>query len=143
MKYSQGLVLRDSGVPYIIFKYKGEYMIERPQDMARIALKETYRCGWDSIDELHEDTCADSDEPAFYTPLNNDPANAKIGDMFETDNTDGLGEYVILCTRKHGKRVWVSLDALKYADLNDLLHIKGNRYGKVKVTKGVRFYDGL
>ncbi len=141
MIYSQGKVLSSLGISYIIFKYKGKFYIDTPKGVGNMALMASCKTGYDTLEELHEATGSPIDLPAFYLHVANKPENAELGDIFEEELLDG--NYMILCSKKCGKRVWVDVDALKNNDLNYLLHLKCNRYGKLKLKKGAILYDGM
>lgn len=121
MDYKQGMVFTCVGYELIIVRYKGRYYCGNPVVIGNIARSKFKPDGFDSLADMQKSLEMSCDEPASIHCHESDD-NIQVGDIRVTAD----GREFMLFRKKHGRLVWVNMDALKAHDLNDLLHFKLN-----------------
>lgn len=122
--YELGDIVSLKGSFYITFMYKGKYYCVNTNHMADVSKVATRWLGRNTLKELKE--AVENKEDAEATVViaeehGTDPA--KAGDIYNR---------MMLFKKKKGRLVWVPLEALRFNDLNALLHRKEYyyRYGE-------------
>lgn len=115
--YELGDIVSFKGIFYITFMYKGKYYCVNIRNVAEVA---TNWIGYKTLSELKEAAKDERDVRAMAViDTNPDEKPAKAGDIYNR---------MMLFKKKKGRLVWVPLEALRFNDLNDLLHRKEYYY---------------
>jgi len=123
MDYKQGMVFTCHGYKLIIVRYKGRYYCGNPAMIGDVAHDNIKPAAYDSLAGMQKSLQDPDDEPArihCYEP----ESPVAIGDIRVTAD----GRDFMLFRKKHGRLVWVSMKALQFHDLNEMLHWKLNYY---------------
>lgn len=114
--YELGSIVRNGGVDYLTYMYKGKYYCCRVDNVGG---SDDDRFGVDTLETIKSDCMAPGDHETQLNRYGVIVGKAKRGEIYNK---------MLLCKKKKGKLVWVSLKELQTRDLNKLLHIKANYY---------------
>lgn len=115
--YELGDILSFKGIFYITFMYKGKYYCVNTRNVAEVA---TNWIGYKTLSELKEAAKDERDAKAMVVVAEEHGTKpAQVGDIYD---------HMMLFKKKKGRLVWVPLEALRFNDLNDLLHRKEYYY---------------
>jgi len=114
--YELGSIVRNGGEDFLTYMYKGKYYCCRVDNVGG---SDDDRFGVDTLETLKSDCTEPGDRETQLNRYGVIAGKAKRGEIYNK---------MLLCEKKKGKLVWVSLKELQMCDLNTLLHIKGNYY---------------
>jgi len=115
--YELGDIVSLKGSFYITFMYKGKYYCVNTRNVAEVA---TNWIGCKTLSELKEAAKDKRDARAMVVMAEEHGTEpAQVGDIYNR---------MMLFKKKKGRLVWVPLEALRFNDLNDLLHRKEYYY---------------
>lgn len=114
--YELGSIVRNGGVDYLTYMYKGKYYCCRVDNVGG---SDDDRFGVRTLEIIKADCAAPHDHETQLNCYGVVEGKAKRGEIYNK---------MLLCRKKKGKLVWVSLKELQTHDLNKLLHIKANYY---------------
>jgi hypothetical protein len=114
--YELGSIVRNGGEDFLTYMYKGKYYCCRIDNVGG-SNDDSFGVG--KLEEIKSDCTAIFDHETQLNCCGLVEGKAKRGEIYNK---------MLLCKKKKGKLVWVSLKELQMCDLNTLLHIKGNYY---------------
>ena len=114
--YELGSIVRNDGIDYLTYMYKGKYYC---CVLDNVGGSDDDRFGVRTLEIIKADCAAPHDRETQLNCCGLVEGKAKRGEIYNK---------MLLCKKKKGKLVWVSLKELQMCDLNTLLHIKGNYY---------------
>lgn len=115
--YELGSIVRNGGEDFLTFMYKGKYYCVNTRNVAKVA---TNWIGYKTLSELKEAAKDKRDARAMVVMAEEHGTEpAQVGDIYNR---------MMLFKKKKGRLVWVPLEALRFNDLNDLLHRKNYYY---------------
>lgn len=118
--YELGDIVSFKGNFYITFIYKGKHYCVNTARVGDVSEVATNWMGYKKLSELKEAAKDERDAGAMVViDTNHYEKQAKVGDIYN---------HMMLFKKKKGQLVWVSLAALRFNDLNDLLHRKEYYY---------------
>ena len=118
--YELGDIVSFKGIFYITFIYKGKYNCVNPCVMADTAELATSGYAFETLSELKEKVKDEHDARAMVVMAEEHGTEpAQVGDIYNR---------MMLFKKKKGRLAWVPLEALRFNDLNDLLHRKNYYY---------------
>lgn len=130
--YELGDIVSLKGSFYITFMYKGKYYCVNTARVGDVSEVATHWMGYKKFSELQEAAKDEHDARAMVVVAEEhgtDPA--KAGEIYNR---------MMLFKKKKGRLVWVPLEALRFNDLNDLLHRK-EYYYQDGVERGMLKYE--
>lgn len=105
---------------YITFMYKGNYYCVNTARVGDVSKVATNWMGHKKLSELQEAAKDKRDARAMVVMAEGHGTEpAQVGDIYNR---------MMLLKKKKGRLVWVPLEALRFNDLNDLLHRKNYYY---------------
>lgn len=114
--YELGSIVRNGGNDFLTCMYKGKY----------------YCCNVDNVGGSYFDYCGETTLENLKTvcqaPDDRETQLSCYGVVGGKPKRGEIYNKMLLCEKKKGKLVWVSLKELQTHDLNKLLHIKANYY---------------
>lgn len=118
--YELGDIVSFKGIFYITFMYKGKYYCVNTARVGDVSEVATHWMGYKKLSELKEAAKDERDVKAMVV-IDTEPSGepAKVGDIYNS---------MMLFKKKKGRLVWVPLEALRFNDLNVLLHRKEYYY---------------
>jgi len=114
--YELGSIVRNSGTDYLTYMYKGRYYCCM---LDNVGGSDDYYCSETTLENVKLACQAPNDHETQLNCCSTVEGKAKRGEIYNR---------MLLCKKKKGKLVWVSLKELQTHDLNELLHIKHNYY---------------
>lgn len=114
--YELGSIVRNGGTDYLTYMYKGKFYCCQ---IDNVGGSDDDRFGARTLEIIKADCAAPGDHETQLNCYGVVEGKAKRGEIYNK---------MLLCKKKKGKLVWVSLKELQTHDLNALLHIKGNYY---------------
>lgn len=114
--YELGSIVRNGGTDYLTYMYKGKYYC---CVLDNVGGSDDDRFGVRTLEIIKADCAAPDDQETQLNCYGVVGGKPKRGEIYNK---------MLLCEKKKGKLVWVSLKELQMCDLNKLLHIKGNYY---------------
>lgn len=114
--YELGSIVRNGGVDFLTYMYKGKYYCCQ---IDNVGGSDDDRFGTRTLEIIKADCAAPHDHETQLNRCGVIAGKAKRGEIYNK---------MLLCSKKKGKLVWVSLKELQTHDLNELLHIKANYY---------------
>ncbi|AUV59757.1 hypothetical protein [Lactobacillus phage Bassarid] len=118
--YELGDIVSLEGIFYITFMYKGKYYCVNTARVGDVSEVATHWMGYKKLSELQEAAKDERDARAMVVVAEEHGTEpAQVGDIYNR---------MMLFKKKKGRLVWVPLEALRFNDLNDLLHRKNYYY---------------
>lgn len=114
--YELGSIVRNGGTDYLTYMYKGKYYC---CNINNVGGSDDDSRGVGKLEDIKADCAAPNDHETQLNRCGVIVGKAKRGEIYNK---------MLLCEKKKGKLVWVSLKELQTHDLNTLLHIKANYY---------------
>lgn len=114
--YELGSIVRNGGEDFLTYMYKGKFYCCRIDNVGG-SDNDSYGVG--KLEDIKADCTAVGDHQTQLNCYGVVEGKAKRGEIYNK---------MLLCKKKKGKLVWVSLKELQTHDLNELLHIKDNYY---------------
>lgn len=114
--YELGSIVRNGSEDFLTYMYKGKYYCCRVDNVGG---SDDYHCGVGTLEDIKANCTAPNDCETQLNCYGVVEGKAKRGEIYNK---------MLLCEKKKGKLVWVSLKELQTHDLNTLLHIKVNYY---------------
>lgn len=114
--YELGSIVRNGGEDFLTYMYKGKYYCCQ---IDNVGGSDDDSCGVGKLEDIKAGCTAVGDYQTQLNCYGVVEGKAKRGEIYNK---------MLLCKKKKGKLVWVSLKELQTCDLNTLLHIKRNYY---------------
>lgn len=114
--YELGSIVRNGGTDYLTYMYKGKYYC---CNINNVGGSDDDSFGVGKLEDIKSGCAAPDDQETQLNCYGVVGGKPKRGEIYNK---------ILLCEKKKGKLVWVSLKESKTHDLNKLLHIKANYY---------------
>lgn len=114
--YELGSIVRNGSNDFLTYMYKGKYYCCM---VANVGGSDYDYFGKTTLENIKTVCQAPDDRETQLNCCGLVEGEAQRGEIYNK---------MLLCRKKKGKLVWVSLKELQMCDLNTLLHIKGNYY---------------